>query len=60
MSQKSGFLIVLNGFFYKKCGTHIDENYNGTCTYWLLPPNFYSKNCLRVISALRGNPPLRS
>ena len=25
----------------------------------VLVPNFYWKNCLRVISAMRGNPPLR-
>ena len=24
----------------------------------VLAPNFYCKNCLRVISAMRGNPPL--
>ena len=24
----------------------------------VLAPNFYWKNCLRVISAMRGNPPL--
>ena len=24
----------------------------------VLAPNFYGKNCLRVISAMRGNPPL--
>ena len=23
-----------------------------------LAPNFYCKNCLRVVSAMRGNPPL--
>ena len=28
---KSGFLIVSNGLFYKKCGTHIDEK-----LYWYL------------------------
>ena len=26
----------------------------------VLPPNFYCKNCLRVVSAMRGNPPLVS
>ena len=24
----------------------------------VLAPNFYCKNCLRVVSAMRGNPPL--
>ena len=37
MSQKSGFLIVLNGFLIENVGHTLTKNYNGT--YWplLLP-----------------------
>ena len=34
MSQKSGFLIVLNGFFIENVGHTWTKNYNGT--YWPL------------------------
>ena len=34
MSQKSGFLIVLNGFFIENVGHTLTKNYNGT--YWSL------------------------
>ena len=34
MSQKSGFLIVLNGFFIKNVGHTLTKNYSGT--YWPL------------------------
>ena len=34
MSQKSGFLIVSNGFFIKNVGHTLTKNYNGT--YWPL------------------------
>ena len=32
MSQKSGFLIVSNGFFIENVGHTLTKNYNGT--YW--------------------------
>ena len=35
MSQKYGFLIVLNGFFIKNVGDTLTKNYSGT--YWPLP-----------------------
>ena len=34
MSQKSGFLIVLNGFFIENVGHTLTKNYHGT--YWPL------------------------
>ena len=34
MSQKSGFLIVSNGFFMEIVGLALTKNYNGT--YWPL------------------------
>ena len=34
MSQKSGFLIVSNGFFIENVGHTLMKNYNGT--YWPL------------------------
>ena len=34
MSQKSGFLITLNGFFIENVGHTLTKNYNGT--YWPL------------------------
>ena len=34
MSQKSGFLIVSNGFFIKNVGHTLTKNYSGT--YWPL------------------------
>ena len=34
MSQKSGFLIVSNGFFIENVGHTLTKNYNGT--YWPL------------------------
>ena len=34
MSQKSGFLIVSNGFLIKNVGHTLTKNYNGT--YWPL------------------------
>ena len=34
MSQKSGFLIVSNGFFIKNVGHTLTKNYNGN--YWPL------------------------
>ena len=34
MSQISGFLIVLNGFFIENVGHTLTRNYNGT--YWPL------------------------
>ena len=38
MSQKSGFLIVSNGFFIENVGHTLTKNYNGT--YWPLKPFF--------------------
>ena len=34
MSQKSGFLMVSNGFFIENVGHTLTKNYNGT--YWPL------------------------
>ena len=38
MSQKSGFLIVSNGFFLENVGHTLTKNYN--VTYWPRPPAY--------------------
>ena len=47
MSQKSGFLIVLNGFFIENVGHTLTKNYNGT--YWPLDLIFATAPCEKVI-----------
>ena len=37
MSQKSGFLMVSNGFFIENVGHTLTKNFNGT--YWPLSAN---------------------
>ena len=49
MSQKSGFLIVLNGFFVRNVGHTLTKNYNGT--YW--PLNNIGKRNIKTTFSFR-------